>query len=180
MPNPRKRDKRQTTHVESSSKTSKTRVQFPTGPPKEKTPLQASFLLGRGREDSRELRVEVRARASSLLTEKGLKKSRIANRTARCAVRRGVPPKAQFPTGPPKNTAEKDTFSAVFFYPSRRLGISSPHEVWWISSALWAVYHHRRGIPLRLDDIQNFVLMICNSFGIDDIQGYRLDFNVRM
>ena len=24
----------------------------------------------------------------------------------------------------PKNTAEKDTFSAVFFYPSRRLGIS--------------------------------------------------------
>ena len=27
---------------------------------------------------------------------------------------------------PPKNTAEKDTFSAVFFYPSRRLGISSP------------------------------------------------------
>ena len=31
-----------------------------------------------------------------------------------------------------KNTAEKDTFSAVFFYPSRRLGISSPQ----------GVYHH--------------------------------------
>ena len=29
-----------------------------------------------------------------------------------------------------------------FFYPNRRFGISSPHEVWWISSALWAVYHH--------------------------------------
>ena len=67
-----------------------------------------------------------------------------------------------------------------FFYPSRRLGISSPHEVWWISSALWAVYHHRRCIPLRLDDIQNFVLMICNFCEIDDIQGSRLDFNVRM
>ena len=86
----------------------------------------------------------------------------------------------QVPSSAPKNTAEKDTFSAVFFYPSRRLGISSPHEVWWISSALWAVYHHRRCIPLRLDDIQNFVLMICNSFGIDDMQGYRLDLNVRM
>ena len=32
----------------------------------------------------------------------------------------------RFPYGSPKNTAEKDTFSAVFFYPSRRLGISSP------------------------------------------------------
>ena len=84
------------------------------------------------------------------------------------------------PTSAPKNTAEKDTFSAVFFYPSRRLGISSPHEVWWISSALWAVYHRRRCIPLRLDDIQNFVLMICNFCEIDDIQGSRLDFNVRM
>ena len=73
----------------------------------------------------------------------------------------------------PKNTAEKDTFSAVFFYPSRRLGISSPHEVWWISSALWAVYHHASAcIFLRLDDIQNFVLMICNSFGIDDIHAF--------
>ncbi len=86
----------------------------------------------------------------------------------------------RFPYGSPKNTAEKDTFSAVFFYPSRRLGISSPHEVWWISSALWAVYHQRRCIPLRLDDIQNFVLMICNFCEIDDIQGSRLDFNVRM
>ena len=42
--------------------------------------------------------------------------------------------------GSPKNTAEKDTFSAVFFYPSRRLGISSPHEVWWISSAPLELY----------------------------------------
>ena len=48
---------------------------------------------------------------------------------------RGFWTRVQFPSVPPKNTAEKDTFSAVFFYPSRRLGISSPHEVWWISSA---------------------------------------------
>ena len=72
-------------------------------------------------------------------------------------------------------------FSAVFFYPSRRLGISSPHEVWWISSALWAVYHHASAcIFLRLDDMQNSVLMICNFCEIDDIQGCCLDFNVRM
>ena len=54
-----------------------------------------------------------------------------------------------------KNTAEKYPFLQYFFYPSRRLGISSPHEVWWISSALWAVYHHASAcIFLRLDDIQ--------------------------
>ena len=70
-------------------------------------------------------------------------------------------PWVQIPFSPPKNTAEKDTFSAVFFYPSRRLGISSPHEVWWISSALWAVYHHASAcIFLRLDDIQHYVLVI--------------------
>ena len=87
-------------------------------------------------------------------------------------------PWVQIPFSPPKNTAEKDTFSAVFFYPSRRLSISSPHEVWWISSALWAVYHHASAcIFLRLDEIQNFVLMICNFFEIDDIQGLRLDFS---
>ena len=40
---------------------------------------------------------------------------------------------------------------------------------------LQRVYHHRRCIPLRLDDIQNFVLMICNFCEIDDIQGSRLD-----
>ena len=78
-----------------------------------------------------------------------------------------------------KNTAEKDTFSAVFFYPSRRLGISSPQGVYHHCTKC-GVYHHRRCIPLRLDDIQNFVLMICNFCEIDDIQGSRLDFEVRM
>ena len=85
------------------------------------------------------------------------------------------PTGVRIPQPPPKNTAKKDTFSAVFFYPNRRFGISSPHEVWWISSALWAVYHHASAcIFLRLDDMQNFVLMICNFFEIDDMQGSAL------
>ena len=39
------------------------------------------------------------------------------------------------------------------------------------------VYHHTEGVYFcRLDDIQLFTkLMICNSYGIDDIQGLRLD-----
>ncbi len=46
-----------------------------------------------------------------------------------------------------------------FFYPSRRLGISSPHKVRRISSALWAVYHHASAcISLRLDDMQGLRL----------------------
>ena len=65
-----------------------------------------------------------------------------------------------------KNTAEKDTFSAVFFYPSRKLGISSPQ----------GVYHHRRCIPLRLDDIQHCVLVIYNLHKNDDTQSLYLDF----
>ena len=39
------------------------------------------------------------------------------------------------------------------------------------------VSHHAPAcIFLRLDDIQHFVLMICNSFGIDDIHALRRDF----
>ena len=52
-----------------------------------------------------------------------------------------------------KNTAEKDTFSAVFFYPLRKQ--------WHIISPFGAVSHHAPAcIFLRLDDIQHFVLMI--------------------
>ena len=60
------------------------------------------------------------------------------------------------------------------FYPSRRLGISSPREAWCISSAPLGLYliTRQRASCLRLDDIQHFVLVICNSFGIDDIHGY--------
>jgi len=38
------------------------------------------------------------------------------------------------------------------------------------------VYHHGIAVhkPLRLDEMQHCVLMICNSYGIDDIQGFAL------
>ena len=48
-----------------------------------------------------------------------------------------------------------------FFYPSRRLGISSRASVYIIAEG---VSHHALAcIHLRLDDIQCFALMICNS-----------------
>ena len=51
-----------------------------------------------------------------------------------------------------------------FFIQADRLGISSPHEVWWIPSALRAVYHHALAcIQLRLDDIPLFEWMICKT-----------------
>ena len=69
------------------------------------------------------------------------------------------------------------TKSSLFVYPSRRLGISSTHEVRRISSraARRPCISSRASVHfLRLDDIQHFVLMICNSYGIDDIQGFAL------
>ena len=48
----------------------------------------------------------------------------------------------------------------AFCYPSRRLGISSRARVYLIAEG---------ALLLRLDDIQHFVSMIYNSFGIDDI-----------
>ena len=68
-------------------------------------------------------------------------------------------------------------FEREFFYPSRQAWyiittqscISLPHKC--------GVYHHTFRCVLkicRLDDIQNFVLMICNSYGIDDIQCFAL------
>ena len=48
--------------------------------------------------------------------------------------------------------------------------LTSTHEVRCISSARRAGYHHAQAcIPLRLDDIQHFVLMISNFCKIDDI-----------
>ena len=42
-----------------------------------------------------------------------------------------------------------------------------------IISPFGAVSHHALAcIYLRLDDIQHFVLMICNSYGIDDIHAF--------
>ena len=75
----------------------------------------------------------------------------------------------------PPQKRKPTNLSVFFFYPSRRLRISSPHIVWCISSAHWAVYHHALAcICLRLDDMQHLVLVICNFFEIDDIQGYAL------
>ena len=48
----------------------------------------------------------------------------------------------------------------LLFYPSRRLGISSYFSVYIITVG---VYHHRRCMLLRLDEIQHFVLMIYNA-----------------
>ena len=50
-----------------------------------------------------------------------------------------------------------------------------------IISPYGAVSHHAPAcIYLRLDDIQHFVLMICNSFGIDDIHASRRDWDARL
>ena len=79
------------------------------------------------------------------------------------------------PTAPKKNEL-LSTKSSFFFYPSRRLGISSPHKVRCISSAPLGLYliTRQRVFFLRLDEMQHCVLMIYNSFGIDDIQGFAL------
>ena len=64
-------------------------------------------------------------------------------------------------------------FDLSIFYPLRKQ--------WYIITRKRAS-HHRRCISsaagcisFRNDDIQNFVLMICNSCGIDDIHGFRRD-----
>ena len=65
--------------------------------------------------------------------------------------------------------------------------LSKP-QAWYIIRRK-SVYHQRRlsafashhasaCIFLRLDDIQHYVLMICNSFGIDDIHALWRDFTI--
>ena len=55
-------------------------------------------------------------------------------------------------------------------------GLAYHHDaVVYIISPFGAVSHHASAcILLRLDEMQHCVLMICNSFGIDDIQGFAL------
>ena len=48
----------------------------------------------------------------------------------------------------------------IFFIQADRLGISSRFSVYIIAEG---VYHHTKCVFCRLDDIQNCVLMICNS-----------------
>jgi len=76
----------------------------------------------------------------------------------------------------PKNPRSKER---GFFYPSRRLGISSPHEVRRISSrAPCALASHQPlwgWILLRLDDIQRQAVDDIPQQVAGDIQGLRLD-----
>ena len=53
-------------------------------------------------------------------------------------------------------------------------GLAYHHDaVVYIISPFGAVSHHASAcISLRLDEMQHCVLMICNSCGIDDIQGF--------
>ena len=99
--------------------------------------------------------------------------------------RRGAPAKGvgratgarvQISPSPPTKKELLSTKSSFFVYPSRRLGISSPHKVRCISSAPLGLYliTRQRVFFLRLDEMQHCVLMIYNSFGIDDIQGFAL------
>ena len=55
-------------------------------------------------------------------------------------------------------------------------GLAYHHDaVVYIISPFGAVSHHASAcILLRLDEMQHFVSMICNSCGIDDIQGFAL------
>ena len=74
------------------------------------------------------------------------------------------------PAGCTKKYCRKGyVFCSIFLSKSQTWYIIAARR---ISSRLRRVYHHRRCIPLRLDDIQNFVLMICNFCEIDDIHGF--------
>ncbi len=66
----------------------------------------------------------------------------------------------------PRHPLQKISFFGTrFFYPSRSGGISSAVRLYIIAAG---VYHHRRCILLRTDDMQLLAkLMIYNSFGID-------------
>ena len=64
----------------------------------------------------------------------------------------------------------------IFLSKPQAWHIITSRSVVHIISPVGAVSHHAFAcIYLRLDDIQNFVLMICNSCGIDDIHGFRRD-----
>ncbi len=77
---------------------------------------------------------------------------------------------------PPTKKELLSTKSSFFVYPSRRLCISSDASRYIIKGDKPPLYliTRQRASCLRLDNIQHYVLMICNSYGIDDIQGYAL------
>ena len=77
-------------------------------------------------------------------------------------------------SNPFRSTKKFDKFRLVEFFIHRESnGISSRASVHLITEG---VYHQPQAVfRFRNDDIQNFVLMICNSCGIDDIHGFRRD-----
>ena len=98
-------------------------------------------------------------------------------------------------SSPVTPTKKVVSFWYDFFYPLRSNGISSPHEVRRISSALWAAYHHSlECIFLWFDEIQHYVLMIYSSeseicsfsdgwharLRLDEIQRQAVNFLVRI
>ena len=92
----------------------------------------------------------------------------------RQAVRHGTLTPAFVGPNPAIPAKKSENLGLGFFYPSRRLGISSAARRYIIKGGNAAlVYHHAIAcIFLRLDDIQCFALMICNSYGIDDIHAF--------
>ena len=74
------------------------------------------------------------------------------------------------------SSKKNEAYASFFFYPSRRLSISSRASVYIITEG---VSHRAKRVFLRLDDIQHYVLMICNSFGIDDIHAFGVIFCAR-
>ena len=95
-------------------------------------------------------------------------------RTTLITSERGAPLKAQVLLSPPKNTAENHSFLQYFLSKSQTWYIITARSVVDIISPLGCISSRISVYSLRLDDIQNFVLMICNFRKIDDIQGIAL------
>ena len=78
----------------------------------------------------------------------------------------------------PKINAEWYTFCIYFLSKSQTWYIITARSVVDIISSLGCISsRHSRAYPfLRFDDMQHFVLVICNFYEIDDMQGLRLDF----
>ena len=87
--------------------------------------------------------------------------------------------KPLFPSSNLGGTSKKLSFFGTRVFLSKPTGLAYHHVVVvYIIAA--GVYHHTFRCVLKIcrhDDIQNFVLMICNSCGIDDIQRQAVDFS---
>ena len=78
----------------------------------------------------------------------------------------------QVPSLAPKNPMRKHR---IFLSKPQAWHIIAARSAVHIISPFGAVSHHAPAcISLQLDEMQHFVLMISNSYGIDDIQGFAL------